>query len=160
MRVRLLPATDALFAWMLGDRAPPPLSLSLPPGGLEEAWVLQWLRGNLRTLGGAGSWLIVDGEEVVGLCNYKAPPDSKGAVEIGYAVAPARRRRGYATAGLAALVKEAARDRRITRLVAQIAVANAGSQRVAQANGFTRYGKSTDPDDGEMDLWGLNCGPV
>ncbi len=154
MRVRLAPATDAVFAWLLGEPADPP-PLRAPPGGLEEGWVLRWLRGNLAVLEGTGSWLIVDGDEVVGLCNYKAPPEADGTVEIGYAVAAAHRRRGYATAGVAALIAEAVRDRRIRGLSAETALGNIASQRVLLANGFAPTGRGFDRDEGEMILWRL-----
>jgi len=41
---KLVPGTDALFAWMLGG-ARPPLSLKLPPGGVAEPAILELLRG-------------------------------------------------------------------------------------------------------------------
>ena len=154
MRVRLTPATDAVFAWLLGEPADPP-PLRAPPGGLEEAWVLRWLRGNLAVLEGTGSWLMVDGDEVVGLCNYKGPPEADGVVEIGYAVAAAHRRRGYATAGVAALIAKAVSDSRIRALSAETALGNIASQRVLLANGFAATGRGFDRDEGEMILWSL-----
>lgn len=154
MRLILLPATDAHFAWMLDEPVIPP-PLRLPRGGVDQPWVLRWLRRNLPDLEGTGSWLMVDGDEVVGLCSYKDPPDAAGAVDIGYAVAPARRRRGYATAAVALLIEAARADPRLRRLTAETAVDNLPSQRVLEANGFHRTGRSHDVDEGEMIVWGL-----
>ena len=41
--LRLAPATDAHFAWLLGETAAP-AGLGLPPGGIDEPWVYRWLR--------------------------------------------------------------------------------------------------------------------
>ncbi len=150
--LRLVPASDAHFAWMLGEIAAP-RGLSLPPDGLDEEWVLLWLRGVLATLDGRGSWLMVAGDEVVGLCSYKRPPDADGSVEIGYGVSPARRRRGYATRAVATMLIEAAVDPRVRRLTAETALTNLASQRVVEANGFAPIGRSMDADEGEVIVW-------
>jgi RimJ/RimL family protein N-acetyltransferase len=156
----LIEATDAHFAWMLGE-APAPDGLTLPPGGVDAPWVLRWLRGNLARFGQPGSWLIVADGEVVGMCGHKTAPDARSAVEIGYGVAPERRRLGHATRAVALAVAAARRDRRVRRLVAETAVGNLPSQRVLAANGFVRTGTSVDDDEGDMVVWGLDtAGPT
>jgi len=152
--VTLLAASDGLFAWMLGEGPPPDPTLTLPPGGVDEAWVLRWLRRNLA--GGAQSWLVVAGVEVVGLCSHKAPPDPTGGVEIGYATAPQRRGAGHATAAIALLVAKARADPRLTALTAETALANRPSQRALEANGFYGDGRGWDADEGEMLKWRLD----
>ena len=148
----LLAATDAHFAWMLGE-ADPPGPLRLPPGGVDEAWVLRWLRRNLAA--GAASWLILDGEEVAGLCSHKTAPDAEGAAEIGYATAPAHRRRQIATLAIALLAAQARADPRLRTLTAETATTNRPSQRVLEANGFEAVGGGFDADEGEMIRWRL-----
>ncbi|MGA0602502.1 GNAT family N-acetyltransferase [Caulobacter sp. KR2-114] len=150
----LVRATDAHFAWMLGEAGPPDPSLALPPGGVDEAFVLRWLRRNLAA--GARSWLVAEAGEVVGLCSHKAPPDPAGRVEIGYATAPERRRAGHATAAIALLVGEARADPGLTVLTAETAAANQPSQRVLQASGFVADGRGWDDDEGEMLKWRLD----
>jgi RimJ/RimL family protein N-acetyltransferase len=79
-------------------------------------------------------------------------------VEIGYAVAAERRRRGYASHAVALAVQAARSDARIRRLVAETAVGNLASQRVLEANGFAKTGASVDADEGEMIVWSLETG--
>jgi RimJ/RimL family protein N-acetyltransferase len=157
MSLTLLPATDAHFAWLLGETDAPP-GLALPPGGIDEPWVYKWLRRTLRRMEGRGSWLMVRDGEAVGMCSYKGPPDAEGAVEIGYGVAPQRRLLGHATAAVALLVAEARGDPRVRRLVAETALSNLVSQRVVEANNFLRTGVSHDDDEGEMIVWTLELG--
>ncbi|HZZ88649.1 MAG TPA: GNAT family N-acetyltransferase, partial [Caulobacteraceae bacterium] len=87
MALALVPATDAHFAWLLGEADPPTDGLRRPPDGVDSPLVLKWLRRTLPKLGGRGSWLMVADGEVVGLCSYKWPPTEAGDVEIGYGVA-------------------------------------------------------------------------
>jgi RimJ/RimL family protein N-acetyltransferase len=154
MALQLLPATDAHFAWMLGEAAPPD-DLRLPPGHVDEPWVLKWLRRTLQKLGGYGSWLMVVDGEVVGMCSYKCPPTAKGDVEIGYGVAPQRRRLGYAARAAALIIAAARQDSRVRAITAETAVANLPSQRVLETNGFRQTGRNTDDDEGEMIVWRL-----
>jgi len=148
----LIEATDAHFAWMLGE-AEAPDSLVLPPDGIDEPWVYRWLRGNLAVLGPATSWLMTADGEVVGLCSFKAAPDAEGFAEIGYGVAPERRRLGHATRGVALLIEAASRQRQVHGLTAATALTNEPSQRVLEVNGFIQTGRGVDPDEGEMILW-------
>jgi RimJ/RimL family protein N-acetyltransferase len=152
--LQLLPATDAHFAWMLGEAAPPG-DLRLPQGHVDEPWVLKWLRRTLPKLGGYGSWLMDADSEVVGMCSYKAPPNAAGTVEIGYGVAPERRRLGYATRAVALLIEAARLDPRVSVIVAETALANLASQKVLTVNGFADVGRSVDDDEGEMIVWRL-----
>ena len=66
-RTLLIPSTDAHYAWMLGEAGRPD-ALTLPDGGVDETWVLKWLRKALPTLGGRGGYLVTDGSEIVGIC--------------------------------------------------------------------------------------------
>jgi len=154
MALELVPAIDAHFAWMLGE-AIAPGDLRLPPGPVDEPWVLQWLRRTLPKLGGCGSWLVVADGEVVGMCSYKNPPDAKGDVEIGYGVAPERRRLGHATRAVSLLVEAARLDERVRALTAETALGNLPSQRVLEANGFVQAGRGMDDDEGATIVWRL-----
>jgi len=127
----------------------------VPPGGIDERWVFKWLRRTLPKLGGQGSWLMAADGEVVGLCSYKVPPNAERSVEIGYGVAPERRRRGYATRAVALLIEAAQADERVGALTAETALANLPSQRVLIATGFEDVGRGMDDDEGETIVWRL-----
>lgn len=151
---RLIPLEDAHFPWMLGQGSGP-ADLALPPGGVDTPETLRVLRRMIRALHAAGSrgaWLIVSGDEVVGLCSYKQAPKD-GQVEIGYGVAVDRRRRGHATRAVAAMLTFAIADPLVTVVAALIAADNAGSLRAVERNGFTRSGTVNDAEDGELLLW-------
>ena len=127
----------------------------MPPGGIDERWVFKWLRRTLPKLGGQGSWLMAADGGVVGLCSYKVPPNAERSVEIGYGVAPERRRRGYATRAVALLIEAAQADERVGALTAETALANLPSQRVLIATGFEDVGRGMDDDEGETIVWRL-----
>ncbi len=124
----------------------------LDDGPLEDPAVLRWLRDRAARL---PSWLMVDGDEVVGACGYKTAPEADGWVEIGYGVAETRRGRGHATRAVAEMIALAAADPHIRALTAQTAVANTASQGVLARNGFTQVGESIDAEDGQMIVWRL-----
>ena len=152
----LVDATDAHFAWMLGEGASPHSNLRLPPDGVDAPGVLRLLRamtGRLKEAGCRGSWLIVAESEVVGICGYKMPPTTEGKVEIGYGIAPGRRDRGYASCAVRAVLKLARLDRNILVVSAATTVANVVSQRVLERNGFAQSATSYDPDDGMLIWW-------
>jgi RimJ/RimL family protein N-acetyltransferase len=154
----LVPSTDAHFAWLLGEAGSPD-GLRIPPGGVDQPWVYRWRRRTLPRLGGRGGWLMAGDGEIVGLCGYKDAPNAKGDVEIGYAVAPSRRRLGFATRAVALAVEAARLDERVRAIVAETALANLPSQRVLAANGFADVGRSMDDDEGEMIVWRLELCP-
>ena len=154
-QAKLIAAQDAHFAWMLGEEGGPD-GLCLPDGGVDRPAVLKYLRRlaeALRSSHGSGSWLVVAAGEVTGLCGYKRCPAADGVVEIGYGIAPSRRRRGLATDAVAAMIEHAGADGRITRLTAETAIDNLASQRVLTKNGFASTGGRTDPEDGPLVLW-------
>lgn len=153
---RIVPAVDDDFAALVARAATLPSGWRVPPEGLDDVAVVAHVREIARVVGGGGStgaWLIVAGNELVGLCGYKAAPSPSGDVEIGYNVAPARRRLGHATRAVAAIVTYAECDPRVRELRAEVAVGNAASERVLAANGFERVGTRYGRDEGELSLW-------
>jgi RimJ/RimL family protein N-acetyltransferase len=148
--------TDAHFLWLLGKGDPPTPELTLPQGGVEETETLQIVRRMTQRLhrhGSRGSWMMLCGNELVGLCSYKQAPAADGSVEIGYGVAASRRKRGHATRAVAAVLDFARADPAVKTITAATAIANVASQRALERNGFVQSGASHDPDDGEMILW-------
>jgi RimJ/RimL family protein N-acetyltransferase len=84
----------------------------------------------------------------VGRAGYHGPPDPSGMVEIGYAVDPAYRRRGYARAALEALLQRAACEPQVRTVRVSISPDNVASYRLAWQYGFTEVGQQWDEEDG------------
>ncbi len=84
----------------------------------------------------------------VGRAGYHGPPDEHGMVEIGYAVDPAYRRRGYARAALEALLHRAAHEPRVTTVRVTISPDNTASYALAAQYGFAEVGEQQDEEDG------------
>jgi RimJ/RimL family protein N-acetyltransferase len=84
----------------------------------------------------------------VGRAGYHGPPDAAGMVEIGYAVDPAYRRRGYARAALEALLRRADREPGVRTVRASISPDNTPSYALVSQYGFARVGEQWDEEDG------------
>lgn len=144
---------------MATGRAPD--GLRLPEGGVESPEVLDMLRGlaqSVREQIDPAAWLIVDQDEVVGLCSITKPFSNPGMIEIGYGIAAKRQNRGFATGAVRALLALARDDERIKVIAAETAVDNLASQRVLDKNGFMRIGGRIDPEDGALFCWQVVVG--
>jgi RimJ/RimL family protein N-acetyltransferase len=154
--IALIPPTNADFEWMLG-RSPSRPNFKVPQGGVAEDFVIEEIAriaARQRDVEYEGTWMIVENDEVVGLCGHHGPPVD-GTVEIGYNVAPARQRRGYATRAIELLVENARERDDIETVIAQTAPDNIASQRVLEHNGFARAGEGI--SDGEPVMrWSQN----
>lgn len=95
----------------------------------------------------------------VGRAGYHAAPDTSGMVEIGYAVDPAHRRRGYARAALEALLRRAAREPQVHRVRVTIGPDNVASYRLAAQYGFVRVGEQWDDEDGLEIIYEVDARP-
>lgn len=84
----------------------------------------------------------------VGRAGYHGPPDPVGMVEIGYAVDPAFRRRGYARAALEALLRRAADEPQVRTVRVTISPDNLASYELASQYGFVEVGQQWDNEDG------------
>jgi RimJ/RimL family protein N-acetyltransferase len=155
--LQLVEATDDHWAWLCGEQ-PRPGDLLLPEGGVDALPTLDNLRRltcALRDAGSAHSYLIAYGNEIVGLCGYKHPPRPDGSVEIGFGIAPARRKSGYATRAVGLLLEKARADRGVKTIFAETHVDNHASQGVLRRNGFTVTGRRHDDAEGDMIVWSV-----
>ncbi len=84
----------------------------------------------------------------VGRAGFHAQPDAAGMVEIGYAVDPAYRRRGYARAAFEALLARAAADPLVRTVRVTISPDNVASHGLVAQYGFTEVGEQWDDEDG------------
>jgi len=117
------------FAQRLDDAANPALGATAPPDS-----------------GGWGLWLFVYKPErlVVGAASFNGQPNAEGAVELGYQVVPAHRRRGLTVEGCSALIDWAFCDSRALRIVADCATGNIASVRTLEKLGFAQVGTRRD----------------
>ncbi|MBM7797567.1 RimJ/RimL family protein N-acetyltransferase [Microlunatus panaciterrae] len=162
--VELSPAV--LHALALGNLAAAnrQLTITLTPYFVAPESIGVWRRRSrqLEADPGAASWItraIVDRtqRQAVGRAGFHGPPDDGGMVEVGYAVDPAYRRRGYARAALRALLDRAEREAAVRIVRASIRPDNVASRRLVTQLGFVAVGEQWDAEDGreiifEVDL--------
>jgi RimJ/RimL family protein N-acetyltransferase len=79
-------------------------------------------------------------------------------VEIGYAVDPAFRRRGYARAALETLLERAATEPLVRRVRVTISPDNVASLRLASQYGFVKVGEQWDAEDGLEIVYEVGAG--
>jgi [ribosomal protein S5]-alanine N-acetyltransferase len=93
--------------------------------------------------------------DLVGHCNFHTRPDpaylkelAPGAVELGYFILPAYRRRGLAEETVCGLMDWAGRVHGITRFVISVSPENGPSVAMARKLGFAKIGSHIDQEDG------------
>jgi len=156
--VRVVHLTASVFrALVNGDlaaaNAVSPVPLSAYFAGPEWRGVWQMRSKQVEEDPASAAWVtgvIWDERQqlAVGRAGYHGPPDSSGMVEIGYAVDPAYRRRGYARAALEALLQRAAREPQVRTVRVTISPDNVASYQLASQYGFIEVGEHWDDEDG------------
>ena len=155
--VRALPARlDWLEALADGDEVfTDRFGIPVEPGWLDFPEVLPHAMAGARERDEDpwGTYLYFDAADgaLIGIGGFKGAP-AGGEVELGYAIAPARRERGLATAVVAVLVRRAA-DAGVTMVTAHTLAEPNASTRVLAKSGFTRTAEIDDPDDGPIWRW-------
>jgi len=72
----------------------------------------------------------------IGVCGFKGPPTTAGSVEVGYAMHPAYRNKGFMTASVRALAEWAFSSPICQTVTAETLPTNLASQRVLQKAGM------------------------
>ncbi|WP_280267989.1 GNAT family N-acetyltransferase [Nocardia wallacei] len=156
--VRIAPLSGPIFdALAAGDLAaanalgPVPLTAYFTDPVWRRVWA--WRARQAREDPACTAWVtgaVIDvaRQLTVGMAGYHAPPDASGTVEVGYAIDPAYRRRGYARAALEALLRRAGDDPRIRTVRASISPDNTASYRLAARYGLVEIGRQWDEEDG------------
>jgi ribosomal-protein-alanine N-acetyltransferase len=119
----------------------------------SERWLWRLRLSDIAADPEAARWIAgaaVDdpGGFVVGHAGFHGPPDDDGMVEVGYTVVPEYRRRGYARAMLAALLRRAADEPQVRTVRASISPENAASLATIRGFGFEPAGEQWDEEDG------------
>lgn len=149
----ILETTKDDYARLILGQAPRQLELADTPIAPTE--ILEMLAGVAVRVWAdfsPASWLLVEDNEVVGLCSITRPP-KEGVVDIGYGIAPSRRGRGFATRGIGEIIVWATNSADVTAITAETSTTNLASQRVLQLNGFIRTGERVDDEDGPLICW-------
>jgi len=157
-QVRIVHLTGQAFAALAdGDvaaaEAVSPVPLSGYLAGPENQAVWARRRDQVARDPAEAGWVTgiiwdTDRRLAVGRAGFHARPDPAGLVEIGYAVDPAYRRRGYARAAFEALLARAAADPLVRRVRVTIRPDNAASSGLVARYGFTEVGEQWDDEDG------------
>jgi RimJ/RimL family protein N-acetyltransferase len=116
------------------------------------------LAASIREVFAPSAWMIVEHDEVAGLCSLHRAP-AGGELWIGYGVAPNRQGRGIATRAVEELILWARADPRVQSILAETHVANPASRAVLKRNGFLQTGRRSDEEDGELLSWALRTPP-
>ncbi len=125
------------------------------PGVIVEDSIGRFEAGEEWFWCGPRLFLEVESGVIAGSGSYRHAPRG-GEVEIGYGVAPACEGRGLASQGTALMIEEAFGRVEVVAVTAETAVANRGSERVLEKNGFVRTGSRVDPEDGPVTRWRLD----
>ncbi len=159
-RVRLvLLTTQVLSALVDGDlvKAGELAEVEFGAGFLADRWLWDFRLVQLTEDPGKAGWLayaMVDADDTgsqpkaVGHGGFHGPPNGEGMVEIGYSVLPEHRRRGYAKATVAELIRRAAASPGVTTVRASIRPDNVASLATIAGFGFTHVGEQWDETDG------------
>lgn len=81
---------------------------------------------------------------IIGDCGFHGPPDERGAVVIGYAIAGSARGHGYATEAVEALIGFALLQHGVRRVTAETTRHNPASRRVLEKAGMRLAGSEED----------------
>lgn len=166
IELRQLPAA-AIDALAAGDLAAASTAarIELSPYFVSPQDRRTWLRRSAQLVGdpACAGWITriivdTDRELVVGRAGYHGPPDGRGMVEIGYAVDPPHRRRGYARAALVALLDRAAREPTVTTVRVTISPDNHASRGLVLQYGFREVGEQWDDEDGIETIFEVPAG--
>lgn len=84
----------------------------------------------------------------VGRAGFHGAPDERGMVEIGYAIDPSYRRRGYARAANNILLEAAAKCQEVKVVRATVQPSNVASTNLILSFGFEKVGEQWDDEDG------------
>lgn len=141
-------------------------SLAFTTGFVSPDWRSTWRRraAQAATDPQSASWITraivdLDLRLAVGRAGFHGPP-ADGSVEVGYAVDPDFRRRGYARAALEALLERAEEDPSVRCVRASVRPDNAASLALIADYGFVEVGERWDDEDGLERVFEVSATPA
>ena len=93
----------------------------------------------------------------IGIANFHDSPDENGVVEIGYRIAPPKRRQGFARETTIGMFRWALHDSRVTTFRASISPGNVASRHLVETLGLTEVGLQEDPEDGPEIIYEISA---
>lgn len=122
----------------------------------DVARLMQYRLKQIGEVPASEPWLLrpivlrdgAQGPEVIGYLNFHGLPDDRGFAEVGYALHPEYRGRGYAIEAVRAMFDWAARVHGIHRFRASISPGNERSENLVHKLGLAHVGAHWDDDDG------------
>lgn len=157
--VRVEPATlEVLAAWIRSkDEFAALIHSPVPDGWPEFEEGMSYVYGILERRPDEVAWwtqLFFDAPtgNLVGSGGYKGPPVER-EVEIGYEIAPAYRRQGYATAATLVMTTRAFESGLVDAVVAHTVAEENASTKVLRSAGYEFVAEIQDPDDGPIWRW-------
>ncbi|MFF3743765.1 GNAT family N-acetyltransferase [Streptomyces kronopolitis] len=127
-------------------------------------WLWRFRLDQMAADPGRARWMarqaVVGDRSVLGHAGFHGPPDGVGMVEIGYAIAPEFRRRGYARSTVAELLRRAATEPAVTTVRATIAPDNVASLATISGFGFVEVGEQWDEEDGREIVFEVPARPA
>jgi len=158
---------DVVDACLAGDlaRAGKSLGVAIPGELLDKPSGLQFAQTRLTEDPLYRPWsmraiILPDAIKMVGHVRFHSRPDpddlhpyARSAVELGYQVFPAYRRRGYASEAVGAAMHWAQAAFGIHRFVASVAPDNKPSLALIGRFGFAKVGRQVDEVDGIEDVY-------
>jgi RimJ/RimL family protein N-acetyltransferase len=141
MQAEEITGRDVLLVPVAPDRAAAILAGELDGRRAGRGWPHADTQSALSFAGAGGlTWLVVDGDVVVGELGTKEPPNPAGRVEIGYGLAGPSRGRGLGGRAVAALVTWLHAQPEIAMVEARVSPANEASIRLLLRLGFASAG--------------------
>ena len=160
---------ETLHALAAGDlgAASRSTGLDLPAVFVAPDWIGTWRYRSAQVVADPASAAWITGAvrdttsgELVGKAGFHGPPDERGMVEVGYAVVPELRRRGYARAALEVLLARAAAEPAVTVVRASVRPDNTPSLGLVGQYGFVAVGEQWDEEDGLEIVYEVPAGAV
>lgn len=158
----LLPAVDAALSGDIRE-ASRRVGANIPDDLLSDPQILTLARDRLLADSGYILWsprAIILGETMIGHIGFHSAPDPeylhpfcRDAVEVGYTIFEAHRRRGYAREALAAIMAWASTECGVRNFVASVSPENLASLGLIQGFQFAKVGSHIDELDGPEDIF-------
>jgi ribosomal-protein-alanine N-acetyltransferase len=134
------------------------LDLTVPDNWLSFPESMHYVYEHLKADPSALNWgfrLFVHARDrvLIGEGGFKGKPDEEGVVEIGYALVPEYRRRGYAVEAARGLASYAFSHTEVKIVQAHTLKDGEASINVLKKLGMKLVGTAEDPDEGEVLRW-------